>query len=392
MAPRLGLVPLAMLALAGCVLGPAPTPGPSQTASAVVSPGATPTAAATVPPSPTAAPTPEPTAAPSLAELVGQKLMIALDGPTADAALLERIRRGEIGGVILFGRNVQDEAQVTALVAALQGAAAEGGRPPLLVSVDQEGGGIVRLPWAPPTRTPPAMGRLGSNDEAFHQGAITGTALRADGVNLDLAPVADVPASTSSFLYRQGRWWSFDAGRTARLSDAFASGLLAGGVIPTMKHFPGLGLATRTTDRYVVTIDAPLSVLEPSLAPYRTAIGHGIPAIMLSNAIYPAFDPDHAAGWSPAVCRFLREDLGFAGVTMTDSLNGIGAAMGADPTELAILAAIAGTDVVLLTGGEVSTGRTFARMLAAAESGRIPRANLEASYARIVALKSVLGG
>ena len=99
-------------------------------------------------------------------------------------------------------------------------------------------------------------------------------------------------------MYRDGRTWSISAVKTALLADAFATGLESKGVVPSMKHFPGLAFATRNTDAYAVTIGMSRLRLAPGLKPYRTAISHHIPMIMLSNATYPAYDRVNAAGWS----------------------------------------------------------------------------------------------
>lgn len=331
--------------------------------------------------------------APSLAQLVGQKLMVAMTGTTPTAALLARIQRGEIGGVILFGSNIVDAHQLVALTAKLRAAASAGGQPPLLIATDQEGGSVRRLAWAPPTLTVPSMGSTGSASTALSQGRSTAAILRCAGIGVDLAPVADVPASTASFMYQEGRTWSFDPSVTAALSDAFASGIGAGGGIPAMKHFPGIGYATKNTDSSVVTITASTAALAPGLQPYTTAIGHGIPMIMLSNATYSAYDSSAAAGWSRTIgVGLLRGTLGFAGVTITDSLTGTAAARGVTPTSLAIRAAVAGTDMILLTGSEASTAATYTALVDAASAGTIPSTTLRASYDRIVALKAKVAG
>jgi beta-N-acetylhexosaminidase len=326
---------------------------------------------------------------PSLAELVGQKLVVRMEGTTPSADLLGRIRRGEIGGVILFGSNITSPAQLVALTGALQQAAADGGRPPLLIATDQEGGSINRVTWAPPTMSAPQMGATGSASTALAQGAAAGSALRSLGINVDLAPVADVPASTSSFMYVQGRTFSFDAATTANLSNAFAVGLESQGVEATMKHFPGIGYAIDNTDSHVVTIDESVAGLAPGLLPYRAAIGNGLGIVMLSNATYPAYDPDNAAGWSEAIANdLLRATLGFTGVTMTDSLTGTAVARGIPQDALALEAALAGTDMILVSGSEASTRTVYATLLAAATNGTLSQPSLEASYARIRALKS----
>ena len=238
---------------------------------------------------------------PTLAQLIGQKLVIRMEGTTPSADLLGRIKRGEIGGVILFGANITTANALGALTAKLHAAAAAGGQRRLLIAVDQEGGSVKRIPWAPPTVSAAEMGRIGTASAARAQGASTGAALHDLGIDVDFAPVADVPASTASFMYKAGRAFSFDATTTATLADAFASGLESKGVLPTMKHFPGIGFATKNTDRHVVTIGASKAALAPGLLPYRTSIGHDIPLIMLSNATYAAYDAGSAAGWSHAI-------------------------------------------------------------------------------------------
>ena len=328
---------------------------------------------------------------PTIAQLIGQKLVVRMEGLTPSADLLGRIQRGEVGGVILFGSNISTEAALRTLTATLRGAAAAGGRPPLLIAVDQEGGSVKRIPWIPPTLSPPQMGKLASTSIAQAQGAATGAALRDLGIDLDFAPVADVPVSTASFMYRQGRTWSFNASRTAWLANAFAKGLRLRSVVPALKHFPGIGYATKNTDSSVVKIWASRTQLSPGLAPYRMAIANHVPLIMLSNATYPAYDPLHAAGWSPAIVgTLLRRDLGFTGVTISDSLDGAAAARGISTGRLAALAARAGTDMILTTGSEAATTYLFAYLVRQATAGAIPTATLQASYTRILALKTGL--
>jgi len=335
----------------------------------------------------------EPTLEPTFEQMIGQKLLITMTGSRVSAALAGRVRRGEIGGVVLLARNITTRSALRRLTRKLQRAAAEGGQPPLLISVDQEGGSVRRVPWAPPTLSVPEIGRLGSTTVARAQGALTGAALRRSGINVDLAPVADIPGSAASFMLQQGRTFSSDAKRTARLAAAFASGLASQGVLATMKHFPGIGMAVLDTDRFVSSISASRAALRSHLLPYRRAIRQGISLIMLSNARFPAYDSRNAAGWSHAIAvRLLRRNLGFTGVTMTDSLNGTAHARGLTVKTLAKRAAIAGTDMILMTGSERSSSRLYEWLLAQARDGSIPEATLRTSHDRIVALKEGLCG
>ena len=146
-------------------------------------------------------------ATPTTAQMAGQRLIVAFSGTTAKPPLLARIRAGQVGGVILFGGNIRSAAQLRRLTARLQRAARAGGRPRLLIATDQEGGLVRRLPWAPPKAS---AQQLGATSAAHVQavGHRAGSALRAAGVNLDLAPVADVPSSPSNFLRTQHRAFS----------------------------------------------------------------------------------------------------------------------------------------------------------------------------------------
>jgi beta-N-acetylhexosaminidase len=328
---------------------------------------------------------------PTTAQLVGQKLVVSMDGTAPSASLLQRIRGGRIGGVLIHRYNFTSAAGLRALTRTLRRAAAESGQPRLLIAVDQEGGAVKTVSWIPPTRSPPEMGRIGSSTVARRQGRRTGEALRALGIDTDFAPVADVPASTASFIYRQGRSWSFSAATTSRLANAFGVGLGRGGALATMKHFPGLGFATTNTDTSGVRITTSKAALSPGLDPYRRAVEKGIPMVMLSNAVYTAYDSRNAAGWSRAIgATLLRRELGFRGVTITDSLDAPARVRGIETSVLAIHAAKAGTDLLLLTGTEASSRAIHRALVAAASDGRIRRSRLVTSYDRILALKRSL--
>ena len=154
-----------------------------------------------------------------------------------------------------------------------------------------------------------------------------------------------------------------------------------------MKHFPGLGYATLNTDLHIEAITASRGRLAPGLEPYRAAISSHVPIIMLSNAVYTAYDGANAAGWSSTIAtRLLRGSLGFTGVTITDSLDGAAHARGIRDDPLAIRAARAGTDMILITGSEATSQGVYAALVRGARAGAIGRALLEASYRRIWAL------
>jgi beta-N-acetylhexosaminidase len=324
-----------------------------------------------------------------LETLVGSRLVVGMDGTSPTPALLARIRAGRVGGVILMGANVRTAPQVRALTATLRRAARDGGRR-LLIVTDQEGGLSRRFRWAPPGL--PAA-KLGARTEGVirRSARATARALERLGVDVDLAPVADVPDAPGSFVAAQERGFSTVPLRAAKSVTAFAAGLLDGGVAPTLKHFPGLGLAGTSTDDAAVRIVASEERLAPGLVPYRRAFAAGVvPLVMISNASYTAYG-GRVAAWSPRT-QTLLASLGFTGVTITDALEPLAKTHHVSLPEAALRAARAGVDLLLCVGSERSTQAVYEELLAAARAGRLSRAPLERSAARIAELAATYGG
>lgn len=326
--------------------------------------------------------------APSLRELVGQRFVVAMRGTSPSRLLLARIRRGEIGGVILFGGNIESAGQLRRLTSTLQQAAYYSGRLPLLVATDQEGGRVRRLPWVGPVRPAFELGRL-APARIRAEGRRAGLGLRAAGINVNLAPVADVPAA-GSFMAAEQRTFATTPSGVGRAATAFARGLEDARVAAVLKHFPGIGRSVRNTDRSVVEITASRRALERGLAPFRMALRAGAPIVMLSNATYRAID-EEPAGWSPRLLELLRDEFGFRGVTITDSLDGAAASRKRSVAAVAVLAAEAGVDLLLITGSEASSAAAFERVLSVASRRSLSRAELRRSYERIGMLKRAYG-
>jgi beta-N-acetylhexosaminidase len=265
----------------------------------------------------------------------GSVILLSFDGTRLPAYVRRILRRGDAAGVFLQPGNVASPAQLRSLAAAVRGA----GGGDALVAVDQEGGDVRAVPWAGPVAAPPAVGDAAAIRSAYGAAART---LRAAGVTVDFAPVADAPRGPGSFIAARAF-----AGGAADVAAA-VSGLRAGGVAATPQHFPGLGAATVNTD------DGPADVSGPAaedLDPFRAAIRAGAPLVMVSSATYPALDPDHIAAQSPAVLGdLLRRRLGFRGVVVTDSLEA-GAVTATGSLEHAAVASVrAGCDLLLTTG------------------------------------------
>lgn len=324
----------------------------------------------------------------SLSKLLGQRIMIALPGTTtASPSVLRQVRAGQVGGVVLYARNISSDAQVRALTATLQNAARAAGNPPLLIATDQEGGEVKRFPNAPLV-PPPQITASGSTKFAFNQGWLTGRYLRARGVNMDLAPVVDVPTSPSSFIWREGRAFSFNASDVGRYATSFMVGIQAAGVAATAKHFPGVGSASVDTDLRQQELHPSDAERKAALRPYQSLIAHGLDVVLVAPAGFPAYDPTGTAAAlsGPIISGLLRGRLGFTGVVSTEALN---TPTGHTEAAGAVLAARAGADILLFAD---SGPGALGALESALARGRITRAQAVASYQRIVALKQRLPG
>jgi len=249
-------------------------------------------------------------------------------------------------GFILFRRNVESAAQLRALCADLR--ASVGREAP--VFMDQEGGTVQRL--RPPLARdwPDASAQRGGARAVWLRHRLMAADLRAVGVDGSCAPVIDV-AGPDTHPFLQRRIWGTDPQRVAELGRAAAEGLLAGGVLPVIKHLPGHGAGNADSHHTLPRVSLPLAVLQArDFLPVRALAD--LPLGMSAHVVYDALDPVHPATVSPAVITHLREALGFGGLLMTDDIgmNALGGSM----AERAVRARAAGCDVVLHCSGDLA--------------------------------------
>ena len=330
----------------------------------------------------------DPTAALSLRQLVGQRLVVSFEGTSVPSALRRRLRRGELAGVILFAGNIASRSSLRSLVEHLQGIRRPAElRAPLLVMIDQEGGRVKRLPGAP-RRSPAELGRAGSRRLARRAGRATARNLRGVGVNVDLAPVVDLGLA-GGVQRRLGRTYGARPRLVSALGSAFARGLEEGGVAATLKHFPGLGRVRSDADRLVQRVPVSLRRLRRTdERPFAAGIRAGASLVMTGNAIYPRLG-SRPALLSPGVARGeLRRRLRFRGVAITDALDTVALQSYGPPWRLALAAARAGNDLLLM--GSRSGAEAFRALLASARSGSLGRAGLRDSARRVLRLRAAL--
>jgi beta-N-acetylhexosaminidase len=321
-----------------------------------------------------------------LDRVAGQGVMVRMED-RATRGLRDAAEAGEIGGVVLFPTSDIAGERLTAAIRSVQAAAAAGGNPPLLVAIDQEGGPVERLPALPPQVAPYTLGQNDDRNAALLEGSATGFQLHELGVNVNLAPVLDVPTSEQQFM--ASRAFGTSAEQVSRLGLAFAAGLRREGVAATAKHFPGLGAALENTDFAPTTVPGSTANLRPGLEPFRAAVADGIELVMVSSAAYPGLGSPAPAVVSPnIVTGLLRERLGFEGVAISDDLLAPGISSTYSSRKAAMLASRAGVDVLLFAAGEApGIARTLG---AAARRGVLDEGSLRASCGRVVALKERL--
>ena len=273
-----------------------------------------------------------------------------------------------LGGVVLFARNIRDPEQAAALTAALR---AERGE--VLVATDEEGGDVTRLEAARGSSFPGnfALGVVDDTALTSRVAAAIGGELAAAGIDLDLAPVADVAVDPAAAIVGV-RSFGSDPELVSRHVAAFVDGLQSVGVAACAKHFPGHGESTADSHLELPVADADLGTLRSrALPPFAAAVAAGVRAVMTAHVLFPALDAEPAT-LSARWIGLLRSELGFDAVVMTDALEMQGAGGPAGIGESAVRALAAGADALCL-GADLSPEQVLAAHDAIVEAVRAGR-------------------
>lgn len=280
-------------------------------------------------------------------------LVLGCEGPVLSAAEREFFRDANPLGFILFRRNVDNPDQVRALVRDLRDSV--GRHAPILI--DQEGGRVARLrgPHWPELPAARVVGDLIDPEKATRAAWLHGRLLAAMlaelGIDVDCAPVADVPVPGAHDIIGD-RAFAMDPGKVARLAGAQAAGLLAGGVLPIVKHIPGHGRAFADSHKELPVVTTPRAGLEDwDFAPFK-ALAH-LPAAMVAHVVYTDIDPQYPASVSPTVISdIVRGRIGFDGLLISDDLSMQALSGTLGQRTAAVLAA--GCDVALHCNGQMA--------------------------------------
>jgi len=313
---------------------------------------------------------------------VGQLAIVGFHGCALPVELRALAREFDLGGVILFRRNVEAPEQLAELSHEIQQLCPEW---PAWVSVDQEGGRVARL-GTPFTCWPPmiTLGRSGDDALARRFAAALARELSAVGITLDYAPVLDVHTNPENPVIGD-RALSERAEDVARLGGAIIETLQAHGVAACAKHFPGHGDTSADSHEELPIVEHPPERLrDVELAPFRAAVGRGVAAIMTAHVLYPALDDERPATLSRRIVTgWLREELGYSGLIVTDDLDMAAIAGRWRAEDASVQALAAGCDLVLACGSDASRHAAMLEaIIHAAEAGAIPPAGLDDALKR----------
>jgi beta-N-acetylhexosaminidase len=333
----------------------------------------------------------------SLDVMIGQMLLVGFGGTSLwpEAEVLQAIRAGKLGSVVLFGHNLVDAAQVRALTDTLRAAATI----PLLITVDQEGGYVSRLgPWSGinPNYSEQYLGEINDLRVTTAQAASTAITLRQLGINLNLAPVVDLNLNPyNPVIGGVQRSYSSDPDIVAAHAAAAIDAHRIRGVGCTLKHFPGHGSSRSDTHLGFVDVTDTWETIE--LAPYIKLIAAGkVDAIMTAHIFNATLDPELPATLSKAVITgLLREKMGYDGVVVSDDMRMRAISDIYEPEDAILKVIEAGVDLIAISNNipgksAISPLDAFDIIRAMVESGQISEERITQSYRRIVRLKAAL--
>jgi beta-N-acetylhexosaminidase len=316
---------------------------------------------------------------------IGQYLIGSMPGTNVPVELRSLAREFDLGGVILFSRNIEAPEQVAELAADSE---TLGRLTPAWVSVDQEGGRVARLK-EPFTRWPPmaTLGRAGKAAEVLAERFARALAeeLLAVGITLDYAPVLDIHTNPKNPVIGD-RALAERAEDVAKLGRVIIRALQGAGLAACGKHFPGHGDTSTDSHFELPLVEHPPDRLRAiEFEPFRAAVAEQVAFIMTAHVLVPSLDPDRPASLSPDVVqKLLRDELKFEGVILSDDLEMKAISAKHDVAEAAVEAIRAGCDGLLICSGDVDLqGRALEALVRAVESGRIPVKRHDDAFARL---------
>lgn len=322
-------------------------------------------------------------------DLVDRVMLVGFDGSGPDADVVEELHDHHYGGVLIDGGNWSGSASDGKLIDAIRSSVDGAGLPAPLVAADQEGGDYRALPELGPAESEAEIGADGDAAAAERWAESSGEELAHAGIDLNLAPVADIGALDSPIAARA---FSGDVGLTAAMTAASVRGCEHAGIACAVSHFPGIGAASQDTDAGPATIGLDARTLRRrDVVPFRAAFAAGAPAVVVSHGLYSAYDPVTPASLSRQITTgMLRGELGFDGVAISDDLAAGAVSATGRPGRSAVAAINAGIDLVQV-GDPDDVRRVRLSLLDALRSGEISMGRMIEAAGRVGTLSRQLG-
>ncbi|WIV13344.1 beta-N-acetylhexosaminidase [Proteiniborus sp. MB09-C3] len=324
----------------------------------------------------------------SIEEKIGQMVVVGLEGYTLDDNSRKMIEEYKVGGIIIFGKNVESSSQLLSLVNSLKETNSKN-RIPLFISVDEEGGRVSRMPKEiKKLPTNKKIGQINNKELSYEIGTVLAEELKLFGFNMDFAPVLDINSNPKNPVIGD-RSFGTNAAIVSDLGIQTMKGIQSEEVVSVIKHFPGHGDTSVDSHVGLPAVDHDLErLMSFELIPFKEAIDNGADTVMVAHILLKKIDPDYPSSLSKTIITdILREDLGFNGVVISDDMTMGAIAENYEIGDASVNAINAGSDIVLIAHGFDNGVSAINSIKEAVTNGTISEDRLNDSVYRILSLK-----
>ncbi|WP_442604244.1 beta-N-acetylhexosaminidase [Paenibacillus sp. KN14-4R] len=324
----------------------------------------------------------------TLDEKIGQLVLVGADHWTGDDHTQTLIEKYKVSGFVLFKRNIQDQSQALKLVNDLKQANSSN-KIPLIMSIDEEGGKVTRLPdsyLGLPNNS--VIGRVNNEIFAYEFGKRLADKVKSIGLNVNYAPVLDINSNPQNPIIGV-RAYGNTPNLVSQLGLQTMRGIQSEGVVSVVKHFPGHGDTYIDSHVGLPVVDHDIQRLKKfEFVPFINAINNGADAVMVSHILISKIDAKNPASLSkPVITDLLRKDLNFQGVIVSDDLTMAAITSQHEIGDAAVMAIQAGTDLVMVCHEYDNQTRVLHSLKRAVENGEITTEQLNHSVARVLKMK-----
>ncbi len=306
---------------------------------------------------------------------IGQLFILGVEGKEMSQSTKDLISRLHPGGILLLGKNIGTKEQLKKFISDLQSISLADTGLPLFIAIDQEGGTVSRIDWI--ENTP--QQEIGSAKQAYEVGRERGTSLSEVGINLNFSPLLDI-AVTGDFIY--SRTFGQNATETGELAGKLVAGQKDGGILSTVKHFPGYGGIAFNPEDKMATLDK-----IPEFSQFQTAVLANPEFVMVTDVIYKELDPGIPFVFSKKAVDFLKKEVSGKYLVVSDDLSQYSFLKNYSLTDIVSLPIKAGIDVLIFSGWREPVESGPEAIKSALLSGKLSEQDINKSVLKIIELK-----